>query len=116
MGGGERCNSFPPPHSFGAIFALIHLKKDEKVDKNWQKWSIPPPLEGETKNPHPPRGGCIYVPEIPCSHSQSKFGPAYYTPFCDVFGAKQTHFMIASIALLQKTTGTQMMEGEANSH
>ena len=44
-GGGERCNH--PP--WGAIFALKYLKKEAKLDKNGQKWSIrPPPLEGKS--------------------------------------------------------------------
>ena len=45
-------------------FALKYLKKEAKLGKNGQKWSIcpPPPLEGESKIRTPPRGCRIYVP------------------------------------------------------
>ena len=44
----------PSPSPLGAIFALKYLKMEAKLGKNGRKWSNrPPPLEGESKNPHP---------------------------------------------------------------
>ena len=56
--GVERCNR--PP--LGDNFCLQILKKGGEIRQKWAKMVNPPPLEGESKNLHPPRGGRIYVP------------------------------------------------------